>query len=58
MACWSTVWKVIVVVNVVSDFVWDLNLRVVSFKFDIELFLRERRSLNLRLGSSFFTLDV
>ena len=44
-----SVWQVVVVVNVVLDFLWDLNGWVSGFKLDVEFVLREGWPFRFRL---------
>ena len=46
---WRSVWQVVVVVNVVLHFLWNLNGWVSGFKLGVEVVLREGWSLGLRL---------
>ena len=48
--------KIIVIVHVVLNLSWDFNRWVVCFELDIELLLREGRSLDLRFRGGFFTI--
>ena len=48
--------KIVVIVHVVLNLSWDFNRWVVCFELDIELLLREGRSLDLGLGGGFFAI--
>ena len=45
----SRVWQVVIVVDIVLHFLWNLDLWVVGFKFDVEFFLWEGWSFRLSL---------